>query len=227
MPEGRASGCSIQAVVGAFSGSYRRGGFFGFSAARNLSEKQSSSDSHLRPATNRDRACATFIRWNGMSALGSQSAWAGTSAGVAYLVVALGILWEWGNWALEGPYSPMDRLEVLVGPLCHHLPDRTLSLSGKPLPVCARCTGVWLGWLASALIAFLAATRRWLASGGSGLGLGVVAAGAVGAALAVGELIGWFECGNLARVVLGVPLGLTAGWLLIESAQGMRRGEGR
>lgn len=40
---------------------------------------------------------------------------------------------------------------------CHHRPGRTLQVCGRPLPVCARCTGLyagygaglmfWLGWL--------------------------------------------------------------------------------
>lgn len=30
-------------------------------------------------------------------------------------------------------------------PLCHRLPERTIYLKNKPLPLCARCTGVLIG----------------------------------------------------------------------------------
>jgi len=40
---------------------------------------------------------------------------------------------------------------------CHGIPDRCLSLGGRRMPICARCTGIYLGYLA--LVVF--AARFW------------------------------------------------------------------
>ncbi|MCP4229978.1 MAG: DUF2085 domain-containing protein [bacterium] len=44
--------------------------------------------------------------------------------------------------------------------LCHQLPDRTLFISTVPLPICARCAGVYTGMAISAL--YLIVNRRRL-----------------------------------------------------------------
>jgi len=31
--------------------------------------------------------------------------------------------------------------------LCHQIPERSIFIAGKKLPVCARCTGLFLGYL--------------------------------------------------------------------------------
>jgi uncharacterized membrane protein len=41
-------------------------------------------------------------------------------------------------------------------PLCHQLDSRSFSLFGHPLAVCARCTGIYLGFLAGLIILLLA-----------------------------------------------------------------------
>src|SRR6516165_10596418 len=45
------------------------------------------------------------------------------------------------------------------GVVCHQLPNRSFLLWGHALPVCARCTGIYAGAAAAALVA-LAARRR-------------------------------------------------------------------
>lgn len=157
------------------------------------------------------------------STRGYRWAWIGTPAGAVYLIVVAGILWEWANWALAGSFSLLRCLESVVGPLCHHQPARTPTISGRSLPVCARCTGIWFGWLAGALIDHVPAARLWPAYGRRVRWLGLVVVGALGAGLAAGESIGWFGFGNLARVGSGILLGLPAGWLLVESARGVRK----
>ncbi|MDO8870859.1 MAG: DUF2085 domain-containing protein [Methanobacteriaceae archaeon] len=38
--------------------------------------------------------------------------------------------------------GPLKRYHI---PLCHRLPDRTIYIREHPLPLCARCTGAFLG----------------------------------------------------------------------------------
>lgn len=45
--------------------------------------------------------------------------------------------------------------------ICHRLPDRSFQWRGKPLAVCARCTGVLVGQ-AIGLLAFLHPVAWWL-----------------------------------------------------------------
>ncbi len=134
-----------------------------------------------------------------------------------YLLVAATIAWEAFALLSNSAHSFVPALEGVLGPLCHHLADRTLFFHDTAFPVCARCTGIWAGWILAALVWF--STASWTRSGRatsehimlitlSGLFL-------VGVTLAIFETAGSFSLGNLERAGLGVPLGLFAGWLLL------------
>ena len=60
-------------------------------------------------------------------------------------------------------HSFLDILSLLGGGVCGQIPNHSLIIGGRQLPLCARCTGTYLG----ALLGFLglAALRRWRASG--------------------------------------------------------------
>lgn len=49
-------------------------------------------------------------------------------------------------------------IRLFFSPICHQLPDRSFHLAGKALPVCARCAGIYGGFLAGVFI--LAMTDR-------------------------------------------------------------------
>jgi uncharacterized membrane protein len=60
----------------------------------------------------------------------------------------------WPRWLRAG-----------LAPLCHQRPERSLTLAGLPLPVCARCTGLYAGGVAGLALGALAGLgaprRRW------------------------------------------------------------------
>lgn len=60
---------------------------------------------------------------------------------------------------LLGPESQAAAME-LFAPLCHQMPERSFWLMGEPLAVCHRCTGIYFGLFAGALL--------WRAAGGLG-----------------------------------------------------------
>ncbi|MDI7275190.1 MAG: DUF2085 domain-containing protein [Anaerolineae bacterium] len=55
-----------------------------------------------------------------------------------------------------------DILRLVGGGVCHQLPDRSLHVAGTSLPLCARCTGTYLG--AAAAVVTILLLRRERAS---------------------------------------------------------------
>ncbi len=97
--------------------------------------------------------------------------------------------------------------------VCHQRPDRCFRLHGRPLAVCARCTGLYAGAaLAGPLALFLAS------------GLSSRRARLIAALAALPTLISWsLEFAGLAhpsnsvRAIAALPLGFVAAWLVIST----------
>lgn len=48
------------------------------------------------------------------------------------------------------------------GPFCHQSPQRSFAMAGHPFPLCARCTGMWLGiTLGIAFAMWWVSKHRW------------------------------------------------------------------
>jgi uncharacterized membrane protein len=98
--------------------------------------------------------------------------------------------------------------------ICHQLPDRSFFIDGQQLPVCARCTGLYLSGAAGAVAwwggkigrgwtAMTLTPRRALA---------VVSLAAVPTVLSyTSGVLGIWDGSNATRAVLALPLGLAAG----------------
>ena len=115
------------------------------------------------------------------------------------------VLLEAGAFSLGRPVV-VSVLEALGPPICHHRPERTLTVDGRLLPVCARCTGLYaagpLGLLTVFLGPLVPKRRLPLALGAAG------AASAIGFAAALLEQFDLLRTPNAARVGLGLLLGL-------------------
>jgi uncharacterized membrane protein len=70
-------------------------------------------------------------------------------------LVALGYL-------LFPPLAPLEKANLIGYSICHQIPDRSFHLAEHRLPLCARCTGTYLGVAVG--FAALALLRRWRAS---------------------------------------------------------------
>jgi uncharacterized membrane protein len=66
-----------------------------------------------------------------------------TSLGRGLALAGLVLL---GGLTLFAPWVPADKAALTYG-VCHQIPSHTLHLAGRPLPLCARCTGTNLGAL--------------------------------------------------------------------------------
>ncbi len=102
--------------------------------------------------------------------------------------------------------------------VCHQRPERSFHLHGSALPVCARCTGLYLSGAIGALAGWLGPgrlTRR------SRL---LVVICALPMALTLGvEWTGLLAPSNLERSAASLPLGGVTGWLFVR----MLRAEGK
>lgn len=106
------------------------------------------------------------------------------------------------------------------GVVCHQLPERSFFVAGRQLPVCARCTGLYLGVAAGLIGWFL--IRRVRAGHrqvSPRVALNVFAIAVVPTAVSWATgIVGVWDGSNLTRAVLAVPLGATAGAIVAAVA---------
>jgi uncharacterized membrane protein len=100
------------------------------------------------------------------------------------------------------PALVLYRVFALV---CHQLPERSFSWWQAPLPVCARCTGIYLGfaagWLLSVQLPPMRRAWLWLAC------LPLVIDGWLG-------VTGWWVNTPTSRMLTGLCAGSAVGWWL-------------
>jgi uncharacterized membrane protein len=103
-------------------------------------------------------------------------------------------------------------LPYMIGALiCHQRPERSFHLGGAQLPVCARCTGLYVGAALGLLIWALIA-RRSREPWPRVAALRVLALSALPTALTVATAwLGLADPANAWRAALAMPLGAIAG----------------
>lgn len=98
--------------------------------------------------------------------------------------------------------------------ICHQLPDRSFFVDGRQLPVCARCTGLYLSGAAGFLgWVLVKSVRRWrsiLVPPRAALWI-VTGAGVPTAISYAAGVTGVWDGSNLTRALLAMPLGIAAG----------------
>lgn len=122
-------------------------------------------------------------------------------------------------------------LTYLVGSrICHQRPERSFHRHGRALPVCGRCTGLYvaatLGLLAGVLTG---RPRRWpgAATSAPSLPAAIDARAAWLAVAAVPTLLTWslemlgvWDPGTSFRAAAALPLGVVAGLVIATSGRG-------
>ena len=149
----------------------------------------------------------TAVRW--------RAAFVAVSIAWAVLLVAV-------PFAASQPHvSPMAAALIAgvyaVGSLvCHQLPERSYHLWAAQMPVCARCTGIYLGAMLGALGA-----RPLRALGARALRHSralLVAAVTPTLVTLVYEWTTGDMPSHLIRAAAGIPMGLIAAWLVVAAA---------
>lgn len=140
-----------------------------------------------------------------------------------HMAVSAVIMWEVLSWTLGLSASVVPFLESSFAPICHHEVARTLRLGSSYGPVCARCTGLWLGWLSVVPLlrrrAPCQGAPRRLSAFYSAIYFGAV----ISVLLAFGEHFRFFSTNNLWRTALALPLGAAASFFLHGGPASMRK----
>lgn len=122
-----------------------------------------------------------------------------------------------GLWSALTPDSAHGKAEAVGYAICHRIGERSFSALGYQLPLCARCTGIYLGVM-TGLSLYIASGRgkatnlpSWKISGA--LGLSVVVLGVDGLNsyfhLFPGFNYGIYEPNNTLRLITGIYCGIT------------------
>jgi uncharacterized membrane protein len=146
----------------------------------------------------------------------------------AFAVVAWALALPVATWIashslhLSIPYTAAFAIYAIGSWVCHQRPDRSFHLWAMQMPVCARCTGIYLGGALAAAAAWIAlrrgaagawsnswSTRQWRMAF-------AFAALPTLATLAAGW-IGGTATSNAARAIAGLPLGAAVAWVVLRA----------
>jgi uncharacterized membrane protein len=61
---------------------------------------------------------------------------------------------------LAPPHGILDKADRAAFAVCHRIPGRSFTVAGRPLPLCARCSGTYLGALVGIAVLALRGRRR-------------------------------------------------------------------
>jgi uncharacterized membrane protein len=140
---------------------------------------------------------------------------------LALLLTSLAILWAGlilaSPVALRSGAAPLTVGAATIyggaSRICHQQRDRSFAIAGTPLPVCARCAGLYVAGALGALLAWM--PRRRPSASRDRLVLLVCAIPTAATwSLEVAGLTGF---SNEARALAALPLGLAAGWLFVRA----------
>jgi uncharacterized membrane protein len=74
-----------------------------------------------------------------------------------FLVIALLVI---GTFTLSPPWTVLGKTRLVGYAICHQLPERSFHMAGQQLPLCARCTGIYMGALSGFTLMWLWGRRR-------------------------------------------------------------------
>jgi uncharacterized membrane protein len=127
-------------------------------------------------------------------------------AQAAQLFLGFG-LWLW----VAGLFLAPVALRPFCTFICHQRPERSFFVAGTQLPVCARCTGLYLGAALAVPLALLITSRV----PASRARLALVVAALPTALTWILEFAGGIPFSNAARFIAALPLGYAAAWLVV------------
>jgi uncharacterized membrane protein len=104
--------------------------------------------------------------------------------------------------------------------ICHQRPERSFYIAGRQMPVCARCTGLYVSAAIGAPLALLVAS----AMSARRARIVLVIAALPTLATWTLEYAGIVHFSNAARALCALPLGFVAAWLVTSQLAARPRG---
>jgi uncharacterized membrane protein len=118
--------------------------------------------------------------------------------------------------AAGSPHAWTTGVYLVGGRVCHQRPERSFHTSGVAWPVCARCSGIYLGAAAGAWLGALVALRRWTRDAGV---RAMLAFASLPTALTwIAERAFDVPMTNTLRFVAALPLGLAIAAVVVATA---------
>jgi len=139
---------------------------------------------------------------------------------ILILLLCLGILITW--W-VETPAGLLAKADAIGYAVCHRIPARSFTVDGRPLPLCARCSGMYLGAIAGFLFQLIGYPRRGGLPGWKTslpfmlLLLAFVVDGTNSYLHLFPGLRGLYEPNNTLRLLTGAGMGITIAAYLVPS----------
>jgi uncharacterized membrane protein len=133
-------------------------------------------------------------------------------------VVLTGVALAWLALLVASPFFPRETglVYAFAARICHQRPERSFVLAGMPMPVCARCAGLYASGALGAAAAWASARRRLALPGAGGTRLLLATAAAPTVATVALEWLGLVQPPNAARAIAALPLGAAAGWIFVR-----------
>jgi uncharacterized membrane protein len=101
--------------------------------------------------------------------------------------------------------------------ICHQRPARCFWIHGRPMPVCARCTGIYAGAAVAGLLGLVFASG-WASAWSSRRARLALALAALPTVVSWGlEYAGFAHPPNAVRAILALPLGFVAAWVVVST----------
>jgi uncharacterized membrane protein len=63
-------------------------------------------------------------------------------------------------WIISTPDGFMNKVDAVGYAVCHRIFSHSFIINGRPMPLCARCTGMYLGALYGTILQFVAGKRK-------------------------------------------------------------------
>jgi uncharacterized membrane protein len=106
--------------------------------------------------------------------------------------------------------------------VCHQRPDRSFYLWATQMPVCARCTGIYLGGALAAIASAVAARRRrgtgpFISWSSARWRVAFAIAALPTLATLVAEWTGSAAPSNTVRAIAGLPIGAVVAWAVLRA----------
>jgi uncharacterized membrane protein/energy-converting hydrogenase Eha subunit E len=77
--------------------------------------------------------------------------------GLLILCVSLALI---ATWLWLAPGDLLQKADLVGYAICHRIPERSFIIGGHQLPLCARCTGIYLGVVGNLVVMALLGRRR-------------------------------------------------------------------